>query len=60
MQIECDNKKQYSGTTALGCFIVGSTLLVFSIGDCQAVLCSNGTAVSVVFVLLFSFSGIGS
>ena len=45
MQTECDGKKLYCGTTALGAFVLGSQLLVFSIGDCQAVLCTNGKAV---------------
>jgi serine/threonine protein phosphatase PrpC len=35
----------YCGTTALGAFLLGSRLVVFNIGDCQAVLCSGGTAV---------------
>lgn len=34
------------GTTALGAFIIRNRLTVFSIGDCQAVLCSGGLAVS--------------
>ncbi len=45
-QTECDGKKLYCGTTALGAFVLGSQLTVFSIGDCQAVLCTNGKAVS--------------
>jgi serine/threonine protein phosphatase PrpC len=46
VQAECDAKRIYCGTTALGAFVIGSSLLVFNIGDCQAVLCSNGRAVS--------------
>lgn len=46
LQVECDAKKIYCGTTALGAFVIGSELLVFSIGDCQAVLSSRGQAVS--------------
>ncbi|KAJ1402316.1 phosphatase 2C-like domain-containing protein [Ochromonadaceae sp. CCMP2298] len=41
---ECDRERFYSGTTALGAFITGSELLVFNIGDCQAVLCRAGEA----------------
>lgn len=47
-QSECDAKKIYCGTTALGAFVLGSQLLVFSIGDCQAVLCTDGIAVSLI------------
>jgi serine/threonine protein phosphatase PrpC len=43
---ECRAKKQYCGTTALGAFVRGSQLIVFNIGDCQAVLSTNGVAVS--------------
>lgn len=46
LQAECDAKRIYCGTTALGAFVIGSSLLVFNIGDCQAVLCSAGRAVS--------------
>jgi hypothetical protein len=46
MQAECDAKRIYCGTTALGAFVIGSSLMVFNIGDCQAVLCSAGNAVS--------------
>jgi len=42
---ECDVKRIYCGTTALGAFVIGSKLLVFNIGDCQAVLCSAGEAI---------------
>jgi serine/threonine protein phosphatase PrpC len=35
----------YCGTTAIGAFLLGSRLVVFNIGDCQAVLCSGGVAV---------------
>ena len=44
--MECDAKRIYCGTTALGAFVIGSQLTVFSIGDCQAVLSSRGLAVS--------------
>jgi serine/threonine protein phosphatase PrpC len=47
----CKEKRQYCGTTALGAFIRGHQLLVFNIGDCQAVLCSNGVAVSACLLL---------
>ena len=53
LQIECDARKQYCGTTALGAFVVGSKLLVFSIGDCQAVLCTSGAAVRQITIVLF-------
>lgn len=43
----CEEKRQYSGSTAIGAFIIGSKLLVYNIGDCQAVLCSGGAAVEV-------------
>ena len=42
---ESREKKQYSGTTALGAIIRGNELTVFNIGDCHAVLCCNGVAV---------------
>lgn len=42
---ECASKRMYCGTTALGVFIIGTKLVVFNIGDCQAVLCSAGSAV---------------
>ncbi len=51
-QIECDAKRIYCGTTALGAFVIGSRLLVFNIGDCQAVLCSAGQAVSLFAPIL--------
>lgn len=41
---QCREKKQYCGTTALGAWMRGSVLTVFNIGDCQAVLSSNGAA----------------
>jgi Protein phosphatase 2C len=42
---ESRERKQYSGTTALGAIVRGSELVVFNIGDCHAVLSSNGVAV---------------
>ena len=42
--IDCREKKQYSGTTALGAIIRGTQLIVFNIGDCHAVLSTNGVA----------------
>lgn len=39
----CKDTRKYAGTTATGAFIVGSKLTVFNIGDCQAVLSSNGS-----------------
>ena len=42
----CREKRLYSGTTVLGAFIVGRRLIVFNIGDCQAVLCRSGKAIS--------------
>ena len=41
---ESREKKQYSGTTALGAIVRGNELTVFNIGDCHAVLCCNGIA----------------
>ena len=41
---ESRERKQYSGTTALGAIVRGNELVVFNIGDCHAVLCCNGTA----------------
>ena len=41
---ESREKKQYSGTTALGAIVRGNELTVFNIGDCHAVLCCNGAA----------------
>ena len=41
----CHEKRIFCGTTALGAFVRGDQLTVFNIGDCQAVLCSNGVAV---------------
>ena len=38
------DRKQYSGTTALGAIVKGNELTVFNIGDCHAVLCCNGIA----------------
>ena len=40
----CRDSRQYSGTTALGAFIIDMRLCVFSIGDCQAFLCRGGRA----------------
>jgi Protein phosphatase 2C len=42
---ESRERKQYSGTTALGAIIRGSELVVFNIGDCHAVLSCNGVAI---------------
>ena len=42
---ESREKKQYSGTTALGAIVRGNELTVFNIGDCHAVLCCDGVAV---------------
>jgi Ni/Co efflux regulator RcnB len=42
---ESRERKQYSGTTALGAIVRGSELVVFNIGDCHAVLSCNGVAV---------------
>ena len=44
---ESREKKQYSGTTALGTILRGNELVVFNIGDCHAVLCCNGVALDV-------------
>lgn len=41
----CKEKRLYCGTTALGAFIVNSKMTVFNIGDCHAVISSNGLAV---------------
>jgi serine/threonine protein phosphatase PrpC len=38
----CKETKINCGTTALGAFIRGSSLLVFNIGDCHAVISSGG------------------
>jgi Protein phosphatase 2C len=43
--VESRERKQYSGTTALGAIVRGSELVVFNIGDCHAVLSCNGVAV---------------
>jgi Protein phosphatase 2C len=37
-------RMQYSGSTALGAIIRGNELVVFNIGDCQAVVCCDGAA----------------
>ena len=37
-------RMQYSGSTALGAIIRGDELVVFNIGDCQAVVCCDGAA----------------
>lgn len=42
---ESRERKQYSGTTALGAIVRGSELVVFNIGDCHAVLSCNGVAI---------------
>lgn len=42
----CEKERLYAGTTALGCILQGSRMLVFGIGDCQAVLCRHNEAVS--------------
>lgn len=44
---ESREKKQYSGTTALGAILRGDELVVFNIGDCHAVLSCNGVALDV-------------
>ena len=41
----CKAERLRCGTTALGAFIIRSRLVVFNIGDCQAVLCSKGLPV---------------
>lgn len=41
----CREKRLYCGTTALGVFIVDNKITVFNIGDCHAVISSNGAAV---------------
>ena len=46
MQDHLAQINKYSGTTALGAFVIDATLIVFNIGDCQAVLCCKGDAVS--------------
>ena len=40
----CKEKRMYCGTTALGAFIVNNKITVFNLGDCHAVICSNGVA----------------
>lgn len=47
----CRRRRQYCGTTAVGSFILGNVLTVFNIGDSMAVLCSAGTAVSLLPIL---------
>lgn len=42
----CKADRLHCGTTALGAFIIRSRLVVFNIGDCQAVLCNKGLPVS--------------
>jgi protein phosphatase 2C len=41
----CRAERLRCGTTALGAFVISSRLVVFNIGDCQAVLYSRGEAV---------------
>jgi serine/threonine protein phosphatase PrpC len=41
----CRENGKYDGTTALGVFIRNSKLTVFNIGDCQAVMCTDGIAI---------------
>jgi serine/threonine protein phosphatase PrpC len=45
LQSWCKASNKFSGTTALGAFIIGSRLTVYCIGDSMAVLCSQGKAV---------------
>lgn len=40
----CRQQRWACGTTALGSIVRDGKLVVFNIGDCQAVLCSNGVA----------------
>lgn len=41
----CRKNNCYPGTTALGAFIRNTKLTVFNIGDCQAVICTDGIAI---------------
>ena len=43
----CKTNRKYCGTTALGAFVLNSTLVVFNIGDSMAVMSSGGKAVSI-------------